>query len=168
MRRPPLAHPEHMAFLKRCVERYPDHAKGRVLEFGSYDVNGASRAAFPDAAAYVGVDHRKGPGVDVVGLFHEFYADEPFDVFLCCNTLEHDPHWTKTLAAGFSLLRPGGIFILTVPHGYPEHEVTCSPKDGYYQNIRAGDLFERMPHGAPMDFTELREPPETHVVGVMP
>lgn len=165
-----MAHPEHGQFVQQTLRKNEWARKGaRVLEFGSYDVNGSTRQFFEEPALYMGVDHREGPGVDVVSLFHEFiWGGEPFDVFVCCNTLEHDPHWQESLANGFKYLRPGGLFLFTVPHGYPEHEMECSPKPGYYHNIKAGDLFERMPHGAKMDFHALAEPPETHVAGIMP
>lgn len=165
-----MAHPEHERFVADTLAKHPWARKGaRVLEFGSYDVNGTSKRFFEEPAAYVGVDWREGQGVDIVSLFHEFkWGGDPFDVFICCNTLEHDPHWQESLAAGFAALRSGGLFIFTVPWGYPPHEVGCSPKEGYYQNIKSGDLFERMPHGAEMHFIALQEPPETHVAGIMP
>lgn len=159
-----------MAFVTEMLTKHPEFKKGaRVLEFGSYDVNGTTRQFFDEPAAYIGVDHRAGPGVDIVTKFHDlFWTGAEFDVFVCCNTLEHDPHWMLSLTNGFKYLRPGGLFLFTVPHGYPEHEMECSPEKGYYQNIKSGDLFERMPHGAEMDFRVLVEPAETHICGIMP
>lgn len=164
-----MAHPEHEQFVESVLARYPWAKMGaRVLEFGSYDVNGTTRRFFEEPALYVGVDHRAGPGVDAVSLFHEYQSSTKFDVFVCCNTLEHDPEWRHSLPNGLSMLRPGGLFLLTVPWGYPPHEVECSPQEGYYQNIRAGDLFDRLPDGAAMDVRVLTAPPETHVAGIMP
>jgi SAM-dependent methyltransferase len=127
-------------------------------------VNGGVGDLLAGAAAYVGVDHRHGPGVTHVSLFKDFDDPEPFDIFLCLNTLEHDPDWRASLANGVRLLKAGGVAILTVPHGYQPHEMGCSPQDGYYQNVPAEALMVAMREaGFTGDVCVLREPPETHV-----
>lgn len=158
-------HPECLDFVKGVLKSHAVAGK-RVLEFGSYDVNGSIRDLFGEAAEYVGVDHRKGPGVDVVSLFHEYASAEPFDIFLCLNTFEHDPYWRGSLRNGLRLLKSGGLFVLTVPHGYVEHEMECPPEAGYYRNIDPARLHEMLP--PPFHWDVKREPPETHAAGLKP
>jgi predicted SAM-dependent methyltransferase len=85
-----------------------------VCELGSYDVNGSLRDLFP-GWTYVGVDRRSGPGVDVVADAATWDADgRKFDVVLCCEVLEHDPHgWKWIVSNAFFLLKPGGWFVVT-------------------------------------------------------
>jgi SAM-dependent methyltransferase len=42
-------------------------------------------------------------------------GDATQDVVLCCMMLEHDPQFWKTLSEVRRVLKPGGIFLLTVP-----------------------------------------------------
>ena len=159
-----MAHPEHQQFVRGVLANHDGGRGRRVLEFGSYDVNGETRALFREPAEYVGVDHRAGPGVDVVCLFHDYRRQEPFDIFACCNTFEHDPFWEQSLANGLAHLRSGGLVILTVPHGYVEHEMGCPPTPGYYGNIPAERLLEVLrSHGLKGSVRVLTEPPECHV-----
>lgn len=94
----------------------------RVVEFGSYNVNGSVRPLFWGALSYTGVDLRPGPGVDEVGAACD-YLGEPADLVVCCETLEHDRDPQATFRAAFANLKPSGVFILTAaaperaPHG---------------------------------------------------
>ena len=133
-------HSQVLGFLQWTKARYPVLlAGGRVLECGAYDVNGSARSLF-QAAEYVGLDWRAGPGVDVVGLAHEYQA-APFDVVVSTEMLEHDPHWRDSLANMVHLLRPGGSLILTcAAPGRGAHEVDCAPEDGYYHGLSVADV----------------------------
>lgn len=118
--------------------------------FGSYNVNGTARDVFDGPLVYyVGVDHRPGPGVDHVGLAHEYpvagWDGEPFDAVVTTEMLEHDPHWKKTLAAGAQLLRPGGLFVLTCATGGRDvHGADESPTPGFYENRSVGDVVDTL------------------------
>jgi SAM-dependent methyltransferase len=161
-------HDEARFFAQECLRQHSP-AGLRVLEFGSYDVNGGVGDLLADAAVYVGVDHRPGPGVTHVALFKDFDDPQPFDIFLCLNTLEHDPDWRASLANGLRLLKSGGVAILTVPYNYIVHEVACSPQEGYYQNVPADALAKVMADaGCTGELRILREPPESHVCMVKP
>lgn len=145
-------HNEIMAFLTQ-VRRYANlgaQPRYRVVELGSYDMNGSPREVLgPVAAAYVGVDHRPGPGVDVVCLAHAYTPAQPFDVAVCCQMLEHDPYWTLTLVHLAWLVREGGIVIVTCAGpGYVRHELDTSPgydphapaDQQHYRNVSVAEV----------------------------
>lgn len=103
---------------KYFVERYREAFTGaRVVEFGSYDINGSIRPLIePLASEYIGVDWRPGPRVDVVSLAHEVNFAEgegEFDVVVSASMLEHDPYWRESLTEMVEVLRPGGLLGLT-------------------------------------------------------
>lgn len=117
----------------------------RVIEFGSFDLNGTPRLFFADAASYTGVDWRPGAGVDVVSLVHE--ARLPAcDVVLCCQMLEHDPFWDLTVRKAVELLQVrGGVLICTwAGPGYRPHELETAPpwkgEGAYYKNLSLDDV----------------------------
>ncbi len=59
----------------------------RILDVGSYDVNGTLRPAAPEGASYTGIDLSAGPGVDLVlkdPRSYPFPADS-FDLVLLCH-----------------------------------------------------------------------------------
>ena len=112
---------------------YPEHLKGGriVLELGSREVyGGAPRALFTGEHAYTGIDMLAGPGVDKVMNFHDLhrrYKPESVDTVLCLDTLEHDDRFWLALDQVGRVLKPGGLFVLSVPtleyrvyHPYPE------------------------------------------------
>lgn len=127
----------------------------RVVELGSYDLNGSAREVYgPIASKYVGVDHRPGPGVDVVALAHR-YAGPPVDVALCCQVLEHDPYWPLTVAHMVWLVRDGGWVVVTCAGpGYIEHELETSPgydpddAQHHYRGVSHGEVLDCLRTGA--------------------
>lgn len=95
-----------------------------TLEVGSLDVNGSVRGLF--TGAYVGVDMRDGPSVDVVALGSALpFPDASFDVVVSTELLEHDAAWWVSIAEMRRVLRPGGHLLITTrgngfgEHGYP-------------------------------------------------
>ena len=131
----------------------PDPTGYRVLEVGSYDVNGSVRRIFSDAALYIGIDLCEGPGVDRVASGSTLdLPDESLDIVLSCECFEHDPAWDSTFANMFRMLRPGGALIFTCAStGRHEHGTsrTDSTSPGtqsvgidYYRNLTRRD-FER-------------------------
>lgn len=98
------------------------HRGQRVLEVGSLNVNGSVRGCF-EARAYVGVDMRDGPGVDIVATADALpFPDASFDVVVSTEMLEHDPAFWLSLAEMGRVLRPGGQLILTTRgNGFGEH-----------------------------------------------
>ncbi len=139
-------HTEARNWVKSWASAYGGAVK-RVLEIGAQDINGSPRGIFPGEPAWVGVDVFDRPGVDWVGLAHEYPLkgwdrESLFDVFVSTEALEHDPHWRLTLIACASLVRPGGLLLLTcaagnrAPHGVQED----TPTPGYYENRSAEDV----------------------------
>jgi len=148
-----MSHPEQREFFRLVAEANEGLLRGgRVVEIGSYDVNGTMRSVFAVAEQYVGVDLVEGPGVDVVGFGHEIAeSDGSFDAALSGECFEHDPHWRETFANMVRMTRPGGLVAFTcASHGRPEHgtrrsDVSDSPgtqAEGmdYYRNLVAADF----------------------------
>jgi SAM-dependent methyltransferase len=141
-----MSHPEQANFVASVRDRFPRFFTGvRVLEIGSRDINGSVREYFSDCD-YTGLDCSPGPGVDVVALAHQYDSPDPFDVVVCCEVFEHDPHFRATLANALRLLRPGGLFVATwAAPTRPEHGTTRTgepygPDPDYYRGI-GGDEF---------------------------
>lgn len=124
-------------------KKYPRyfHDTARVLEVGSFNVNGVIREHFEDIATYIGVDWRAGPCVDVVSLAHEMEFDEPFNTVASASMLEHDPYWEKSIPHMVSLMRDdGGLFLswggaLNKPH---RHDTA---PDGHFHSLPVGKVI---------------------------
>ena len=119
----------------------------KVLDCGSSDINGNNRQFFRDNYQYTGVDIAPAPNVDVVTPIHLYKTDELYDVVLTGEMLEHDKTWKESIRKMISLVRPGGLFIMTcAAPGRPEHGTTqedswASPHtNDYYRNISATDF----------------------------
>lgn len=141
-------HTEIIQFLHRArtASGLTSMAGRSVVELGSYDLNGTPRPVFDGAASWLGVDWRPGPGVDVVGLAHEAPLPSTADVVVCCQMLEHDPHWRLTVARACRLMPSTGgwMFFTWAGPGYVEHELDTAPDDGtgeaYYGNLSTLDV----------------------------
>jgi SAM-dependent methyltransferase len=87
----------------------------RVLEVGSYDVNGGVREMLePVARYYVGVDIRPGPGVDVVCDAAAVHTLGLFDVVVSTEMMEHAADWRGALRGMVRALTSGGVLVLTM------------------------------------------------------
>lgn len=150
-----VSHPEQLGYFRAVADANPELiSMGRILEIGSYDVNGSVRAVFAGNAAYVGVDLTPGPGVDRVGYGHE--VDDPdgsFDLAISGECFEHDPMWRETFTNMARLTRAGGLVAFTcASRGRPEHgtrrsDLTLSPGTqavglDYYRNLVEADFSE--------------------------
>ena len=106
----------------------PADVKGcRVLEVGSYDVNGSVRPTILalEPISYTGVDQSAGPGVDrVVGATElvETFGTGSFDVVISTEMLEHVVEWKPIIVELVNVLAPGGLLVLTTRSvGFPYH-----------------------------------------------
>lgn len=120
--------PEILKWLDEIAKAYFPHGAGRVLEVGAYNVNGSPRSVFePLATEYIGTDMQTGPGVDVVVNNSRLldYFDQSFDTVICCECLEHDPFFHRTVEA-LRRLNKGRLIITTPTFGFPLHRY---PKD---------------------------------------
>lgn len=99
-----------------------------VLEVGSYDVNGTVRPLVErhGPASYLGVDAQAGPGVDEVCDATDLpsrFGPDAFDVVVSCEMLEHAEDWRACLVGAVTVLRAGGLLLLTTRGpGFPRHE----------------------------------------------
>jgi hypothetical protein len=157
-----------MAYVERLVKQH-DLAGKRVLEIGSYNVNGSVRPLFGNPVyddsvnyrenRYVGIDIREGPGVDLVRPARKIDDDFPCgwaDVVVCCEMLEHDSSFWETLRnIAWVLARGGRAIITTRGIGFPLHE---HPSDYWrFTTMAAQDVF---PLYAGLENVEVEEDPQ--------
>lgn len=113
---------EHM---RRLVEgRLDRNAPLRVLDIGSYDVNGSYRTLFDAAGwSYLGVDLSEGPGVDVVlkDPYQLPLASGSFDLVISGQAFEHVEFFWHSWFEMLRVLRTGGEIFLIAPSRGPEH-----------------------------------------------
>jgi 2-polyprenyl-3-methyl-5-hydroxy-6-metoxy-1,4-benzoquinol methylase len=109
-----------------------DIAGKKVIEIGSYDVNGSIRSIIESSnpAEYMGVDLEEGPGVNLVCSAEEIincFNEEAFDVVISTEMIEHVLDWRKVISNIKNICKPDGIIILTTrSYGFPFHP---SPTD---------------------------------------
>ena len=160
-----MAHKAQMNFLKRVRREFPQFFNtSKVLEIGSYNINGTVRDLFKNCD-YTGIDVAPGKGVDIVCTGEKYNAPEnSFDHCISSECFEHNPEWVATFSNMIRMTRPQGLLIMTcattgrVEHGTKktaEHEsLTSNIQDweNYYRNLTEEDfrnefefdiLFER-------------------------
>lgn len=139
---------EALSIIKSSIEL----SKGyKVLEIGSYDVNGSVRSIF-DSVDYTGVDLVVGPGVDVVQSGHLVdLKKNRYNLVISSECFEHNPYWNETLSNMISHIEDGGYIIVTcaiegrLEHGTARTNLSHSPGTNsvgwnYYKNINHVDL----------------------------
>jgi SAM-dependent methyltransferase len=155
-----MSHSEQLGFFAAVADADKTFIAGaKVLEIGSYDVNGSVRQSFASAGRYVGVDLQEGPGVDLVGFGHEIdHPDGSYDITLSAECFEHDPYWQETFTNMARMTRPGGLVAFScasrgrLEHGTTRTDNALSPGTqavglDYYLNLTAAD-FEDLPLGS--------------------
>lgn len=138
-------HDSVMQFLRTCLRHVPVRG-ARILEVGSYDVNGSPRELFTAASEYIGIDMREGPGVDEVADVHDLppliFMGGAFDIVICCEMLEHDSAFWTSITEMRDVLKPGGYLILTARGiGFPLHD---HPSDYWRFTLEAMKLLFAM------------------------
>ncbi len=105
-----------------------DEVKGKkVLEVGSYDVNGSLRPIIEswEPAEYIGVDIEEGPGVDVIcnaDNIVEHFGKETFDIVISTELLEHVWDWRRVISNIKNICKSNGIILITTrSYGFPYH-----------------------------------------------
>lgn len=98
----------------------------RVLEIGSYNVNGSLRSIIEplEPAEYIGTDMREGPGVDMVCRAEEVverFGKNRFDVVITTSTFEHVRHWKAALSKMKHVCKANGLILFTAPSDWPYH-----------------------------------------------
>lgn len=152
-----MSHPEQIIFISAISRLYDAGWRSKkILEIGSYDVNGVVRSLFGECKSYVGVDLTDGPGVDIIASGHEVgYDDESFDLTISCECFEHNPYWLETFENMVRMTKPGGLTVFTcASRGRLEHG-TIRTDDGmspgtmavginYYRNLRQRDFTRNL------------------------
>ena len=158
-----MAHSEQWDFCEKVKNKYPDSFKEkRVLDIGSFDVNGNEEFLFIDCD-FNGLDIGPGKGVDIVCSAHEYDApDESYDTIISCECWEHNPVYKESIQNAIRLLKSGGLFIFTCAttgrevHGVSYLETICSIEhndwitmpnvirenwdNDYYKNVTEDDV----------------------------
>lgn len=113
-------------FLENYKRYFPHSGKKiKVLDLGSYNVNGCYRELFSDEYVYCGVDIEKGPNVDVVlsnAYNMEEFESNSFDVVISGQALEHVEYPWQSVQELTRILKPDGIMCIIAPHTAREHK----------------------------------------------
>lgn len=120
----------HQSAIKRMewfIQNYiPKEQKVRILDVGSYNVNGCYRSLLGKYdCEYVGMDISKGPNVDVVvsdPYNWKELKDNSFDFIISGNAFEHIEYPWLTMEQVSSKLKPGGICCILTPFNLKEHK----------------------------------------------
>lgn len=117
-------------FEKQHARKLPEVGglQKRVLDVGSYDVNGTYRPIFdrrePPSGApaylYTGIDIVKGPNVDRVVEPYDF-GSTTYDVVISGSCMEHVQDIFAWARAVMNSCRRGGLVCVTAPHTWEEH-----------------------------------------------
>lgn len=138
-------HIANTLYWRACSQKYPKYFNdpSRVIEFGSYNINGTIRTEF-NCTDYTGLDWREGPAVDVVSLAHEYKTQKPFDTVVSASMLEHDPHWEKSLNALLDCMKDNGILILTWGAALNVQHCLQEAPDGKFHALPAGKVVDKL------------------------
>lgn len=122
-----------MTRMKWFVQNYISRDKEvKVLDVGSYNVNGCYRTLFAGSKAkYTGLDISPGPNVDIVvedSYNWDEIEDECFDYIISGNAFEHIEFPWLTIRQIYKKLKPEGIICILTPFSLGEHRY---PTDCY-------------------------------------
>jgi SAM-dependent methyltransferase len=107
------------------VTEHAEKLTGRVLEVGSFNVNGGVRDI---VNIHTGIDLRNGRGVDLVCKAEDLldhFQPGYFDSVVTTDTLEHVENWKECLSAINKVVKPNGWWVCTMAslrkgkHDYP-------------------------------------------------
>ncbi len=113
----------------------------KIVDLGSYDVNGSYRPLFAKSPwQYLGVDLAPGENVDLVlrdpYVWSEL-ASQSVDVVICGQTFEHTEFFWETMRQISRTLKPNGICCIIVPSSGPEHRFPVDCWRMYPDGLRA-------------------------------
>lgn len=103
----------------------------KVVEIGSYDVNGSLRDVVPkNITTYTGIDFSPGPGVDIVlnDPYQFPFENDTFDVLVTSSCFEHSELFWLTYLECLRILKPDGIMYCNIPSSsmcYHQFPVDC-------------------------------------------
>jgi SAM-dependent methyltransferase len=107
----------------RFLEEHTQKMHGKVLDVGSGKWNFARRL-LKDRCQYTSTDCYEDPNIDIVSdiqtLSSTFPKDE-FDFVLCLEVIEHVPRPWLAIKELHSVLKSGGVLLLTTPFHFRLH-----------------------------------------------
>lgn len=107
------------SLMKEVIVKY-EFGGGKVVDMGSYDVNGTYRDLVP--GIYIGADIIPGPNVDII-VGSEGWDDlDNVDAVISGQTIEHVADIPKFMDDIYSILKPGGYFCIIAPSEGPAHD----------------------------------------------
>lgn len=119
-------HTSTMIRMKWFIDHYVKGEGAKVLDVGSYDVNGSYKKLFDGMNVhYVGLDIEAGPNVDVVmksPYSWDNLKDDEFDYIISGQAFEHIEYPWLTIKEIYKKLKPGGIVCIIAPSSAPEHK----------------------------------------------
>ncbi len=135
---------------------------GPIYEFGAYQTREQAdyadlRGLFP-GRTFVGCDLRPGPGVDRVADVSDIdLDDESAGTVVAIETFEHVFEVRRAFDEVLRVLRPGGLFVVTLPlnfrlHGFPEDYWRMTPTclrrlmAPYEARLTGSQGYHRFPH----------------------
>lgn len=137
-----MAHKEQVKFCNKVKDLFPNKFSNvKVLDVGSFDVNGNDRGMFKNSE-YIGIDILEGDNVDVICPAQEYDAlDETFDTIISCECFEHNPFWKETIFNIIRMLKSGGLFLFTCAttgrpiHGVASENLIMKDKDPNWKSL---------------------------------
>jgi len=151
-----MAHPQQLCFVSTLAQNLTqDYTRVKILEIGSYNVNGSIRDFFV-GSDYIGTDLTDGPGVDFVSDGHLIdHGDNTYDITISCECFEHNPYWLETFLNMYRMTKEGGIVVFTcatrgrLEHGTRRTSPGFSPGTqdvgwDYYSNLEERDFTNRI------------------------
>lgn len=162
-----MAHLEQNQFCEKIKNLFPNQFDGKkVLEIGSFNVNGTVRNLFNNCD-YIGLDIAEGNGVDVVCEGQKYNApNNYFDTIISCECFEHNPFFIETIENAIRILKSKGLFLFTcATTGRPIHGTASLEKENknkhknwitmpnvikenwnneYYQNVTIEDILTKI------------------------
>ncbi|MBG6130666.1 SAM-dependent methyltransferase [Aquimarina sp. EL_43] len=112
-------------FVDHYASKVKNNQKLKVLDIGSYDVNGSYKHLFSKVDFdYVGLDMEAGPNVDIT-LKNPYYWEEietdSFDIVISGQAFEHIEFFWITMSEMTRVLKKDGLMCVIVPNGFDEH-----------------------------------------------
>lgn len=126
---------ENFKFLESALRTLPREAK--VIDLGSGEM--PFQELYKDFPNATFVDfHVTGEKMDKVDLNKNFpYANDSFDAVTATNTIEHILNLDLFLSEVYRILKPGGVFIGTVPFLASVHQAPYDFQRPTYYKIQA-------------------------------
>ncbi len=112
-------------FVETYAETISKKDKIKVLDVGSYDVNGSYKHLFAgDKYDYCGLDIEAGKNVDLIlpsAYDWSGIETDAYDVVISGQALEHIEFFWITMAEMTRVLKKDGLICIIVPNGFGEH-----------------------------------------------